>query len=129
LSVANNPNTLLITAADSNAGGKLIVERPLVAGKVPEVDVNTGPDGRYVRAPLDGVDGAGTEPFMSAPNRAGVHFPFAIAWSNRHDMAGGIVVRAKGLNAELVAQLGIVDNTDIYRIMYYTLFDRWLPAL
>jgi len=125
--IANNPNTLLITTADSNAGGKLIIERPLVDGKVPEVEINTGPDGRYVRAPLDGIDGANTAPFMSAPDRAGNRFPFAIAWSNRHDMAGGIVVRAKGLNAERVTQLGVVDNTDIYRIMYYTLFGKWLP--
>ncbi|MCI2425872.1 hypothetical protein LM597_00360 [Candidatus Acetothermia bacterium] len=40
--------------------------------------------------------------------------------------AGHTVVRAKELNAERVTQLGVVNNTDIYRIMYYTLFGRWL---
>jgi len=126
--ITNNPNTLLITTADSNAGGKLIIEQPLKDGKVAEGSGNSV-DGKWVMQPLDGVDGAGTAPFVSAPDRAGNRFPFAIAWATRHDMAGGIVVRAKGLNAERVTQLGVVDNTDIYRIMYYTLFDKWLPTL
>jgi len=132
--VTKNPNTLLITTADSSAGSMDIVgpdaewlPRLLVDGKVGEADINTGPDGRFVRAPLDGVDGAGTELFMSAPDRAGKRWPFAVAWAYRWDVSGGILVRAKGLNAERVTQLGVVDNTDIYRIMYYTLFGRWLP--
>ncbi|MBT9166548.1 MAG: hypothetical protein DDT25_01236 [Chloroflexi bacterium] len=103
--------------------------RLLVDGKVPEADINSGPDGEYVRAPLDSVDGAGTEPFLAAADKAGERQPFAVAWATRHDLSGGIVARAKGLNAERVTQLGVVDDTDIYRIMYYTLFDRWLPAL
>ncbi|MBT9164002.1 MAG: Alkaline phosphatase [Chloroflexi bacterium] len=133
--VANNPNTLLITAADSSAGGKHIIgpdpawmARLLVDGKVGEADINSGPDGKFVRAPVDGIDGAGTEPFLAAADKAGNRWPFAVTWATRHDLSGGIVARAKGLNAERVTELGVVDNTDIYRIMYYTLFDRWLPA-
>jgi len=133
--VANNPNTLLITAADSSAGGKDIlgpdpggVARMLVDGKVGEADINSGADGKYVRAPVDGVDGAGTEPFLAAADKAGNRWQFAIAWATRHDLSGGIIVRAMGLNAERVTQLGVVDNTDIYRIMYYTLFGKLLPV-
>jgi phage-related protein len=42
-------------------------------------------------------------------------------------LAGDILVRAEGLNTGRVRELGVVDNTDIYRLMYLTLFDRWLP--
>ncbi|MCL0065401.1 5'-nucleotidase C-terminal domain-containing protein [Dehalococcoidia bacterium] len=131
--VEENPNTLVITVADSSAGGKDIVSLPprmmemfMVDGKVPEVEINTGPDGEFVLAPMDGVHGAGTEPFLSAPDRKGNRWPFAVLWAMRHDLSGGIVARAKGLNADLVTELGVVDNTDIYRIMYYTLFGQWL---
>ncbi|MCL0061037.1 alkaline phosphatase [Dehalococcoidia bacterium] len=131
--VEQNPNTLLITAADSSAGGKDITSLPprvmkmvLVDGKMPEVEINTGADGEFVLAPMDGVDGAGTELFLSAPDRKGNRWPFGVAWAIRHDLSGGIVARAKGLNANLVTELGVVDNTDIYRIMYYTLFGEWL---
>jgi hypothetical protein len=30
------------------------------------------------------------------------------------------------MNAERVNELGVVDNTDIYRLMYLTLFGSWL---
>jgi alkaline phosphatase len=129
--VRRNPRTLLLTAADSSAGSKNIVdwrgtvaEPGHVVGKGP---VNSGPDGRFVYAPFDGVDGAGTAPFVSAPDRTGTTFPFAVAWAFRWDLAGDILVRAEGLGAGRVRELGVVDNTDIYRLMYLTLFDRWLP--
>jgi hypothetical protein len=79
---------------------------------------------RYIAK--DGFDGAGTAPFVSAPDRTGTTFPFAVAWAFRWDLAD-ILVRAEGLNAGRVRELGVVDNTDIYRLMYLTLFDRWLP--
>lgn len=138
--VAANPNTLLITTADSSAGGKNIIsESPeemlddgfLVEGQdgkllVGEIEVNSGPDGEFVLAPLDGIDGAGTEPFLAAPDKKGNRGQFAVAWITESDVSGGIVARAKGLNAEKVTRLGVVDNIDIYRIMYYTLFGEWL---
>jgi len=134
--VKNNPNTLLITAADSSAGGKHILgedeegmKRYVAGGIVTEADINSGRDGKYIKAPLDGIDGANTPPFMAAPDKAGKQLPFAVTWATRHDVSSGILVRAKGLNADKVSRLGVVDNTDIYRIMYYTLFNRWLPAL
>ncbi|MCL0052837.1 alkaline phosphatase [Peptococcaceae bacterium] len=129
--VKQNPNTLLITAADSSAGAMSIfgpdaagMKRLLVEGKVGEFGFNSRDD-EWVLVPLDGVDGADTEPFLAAPDKYGNRWPFAVAWV-RLDVSGGVVVRAKGLNAELVTELGVVDNTDIYRIMYYTLFEEWL---
>jgi alkaline phosphatase len=128
--VDRNPNTLLITAADSSAGSKHILgldpARMPVGGNATLTDVNTNPAGAWVRAPLDGIDGAGTELFLAAPDREGNRWPFAVSWATRGDVSGGILARAKGLNAELVTRLGVVDNTDIYRIMYYTLFREWV---
>jgi alkaline phosphatase len=69
-----------------------------------------------------------TPPFVSAPDRKGNTFPFAVAWAFRWDLAGDILVRAEGQNASRVRELGVVDNTDIYRIMYYTLFGVWQMA-
>ena len=126
--VEENPNTLLITAADSSAGAKTIRSPGRLAdGKVGECRFNTGPDGKWVQVPLDGIDGAGTEPFLMAPDRDGNRWPFAVLWV-RSDVGGHVVARAKGLNANVVTELGVVDNTDIYRIMYYTLFGEWLGA-
>lgn len=127
--VNTNPNTLLITAADSSAGGKHILGEDAEGmkdfvkdGLITEGENNSGPDGEYTKALLDGIDGANTAPFQAANTQ----LPFAIAWATRHDLSGGILARAKGFNAERVTQLGVVDNTDIYRIMYYTLFNKWL---
>lgn len=119
-----HPNTLLLTAADSNAGSKNISD--WAEGAVGEGPVNSRADGQFVEVPFDGVDGAGTAPFVSAPDRQGNTFPFAVGWATRWDAAAGVVARAEGLNAERLKELGVVDNTDIYRLMYLTLFDRWL---
>jgi len=76
-------------------------------------------------APLDGRDGTGTPPFVSQPDRFGNSWPFGIAWASFDDDMGGIVAKAHGLNAYLLPSN--VDNTDIYRMMYATLFGVWLP--
>jgi alkaline phosphatase len=120
-----HPNTLMLTTADSDAGGLQVVgpnraaaETAFAGGVVPARDPNNG-------APLDGVEGTGGRPFMSAPDRAGQRLPFAIAWATLFDVTGGILVRAVGRNAELVR--GTMDSTDVYRVMYQTLFGR-VPA-
>jgi alkaline phosphatase len=119
--VEQHPQTLLITTADSDAGGMqvwpvrdpdtLVTEKPL-------------PVGTRNGGALDGRTGTGTPPFMSQPDQFGKSWPFGIAWASFDDNLGGIVAKAHGLNAELLPLN--VDNTDIYRLMYATLFGVWL---
>lgn len=123
--VTDNPETLLITAADSNAGNMNIDDaEPGV--NVGNVAINTNSEGIQIEAPLDGIDGAASAPFVSAKGDDGLQRSFAVTWASPHDLSAGILARAKGLNAQRLSALGVVDNTDIYRIMYYTLFDRWI---
>jgi len=120
-----NPNTLLITAADSDAGG-LEVRDPIAADE-PVGTVNNNPivnDG--IENPLDGVGGVGTNPFVSAPAANGNTYPFAVSWVGTPDVAGSIVSKTYGLNADLLPST--LDNTEIYRMMYQTLFDQELPS-
>ncbi len=117
--VNSNPNTLLLMAADSDAGGMQVI----------------GPDPDYMReaarevtmrdsrgAMIDGAGPAAFKPFLSAPDRAGKYLPFVIAWPTRADVSGAILVRAAGVNSDRVK--GKMDNTDIYKLMYFTLFGR-----
>ncbi len=119
-----NPNTLVITAADSDAGG-LEVRDPLAAQPVGSVSnnpiVNDG-----IQNPLDGVAGIGTEPFVAAPDADGDRFPFAVGWAGTPDFPGSIISKTYGLNAEKLPST--LDNTEIYRLMYQTLFEQELPS-
>ena len=112
--VADNPDTLLITAADSDAGGIQVVSGSLAReGEAVAASTNGG-------GILHGQQGAFGDVFMSAPDAQGVSHPFGIAWVGYNDVAGGILVRADGLNHDLVTPL--MDNTDVYAVMYRTLF-------
>ncbi|GAB4364274.1 MAG: alkaline phosphatase [Calditrichia bacterium] len=119
--IEKNPHTLLITAADSDAGGMevLNVLDPNEFDKPLPPTTKNG-------APLDGRDGTATPPFVSAPDRFGNQFRFGIAWTCYDDVAGGVLARAHGLNSHLLPNN--VDNTDIYRMMYITLFGEWLSG-
>ncbi|MFC1639719.1 alkaline phosphatase [Gemmatimonadota bacterium] len=118
--VANHPNTLVITAADSDAGGlEVFAIRDSADFDFP-LDLITRNG-----APLDGPQGSGSLPFVSLPDRFGTRMRFGIAWADFEDLMGGNVVRAHGLNAELLPPT--VDNTDVYRMMYATIFGEWLP--
>lgn len=114
--IAQNSNTLLLTAADSDASGMEVigeqVEDMPMDKPLPASDRNG--------SPLDGRDGTGTLPFISAPDASNQRFPFAIAWTGFPDNAGSIVAKSHGLNASKLH--GTVDNTEIYRLMYTTLF-------
>ena len=115
-----NPNTLIITAADSEAGGFELrgFTRESMKPELPlPISDNNG-------APLDGRNGQGTPPFISAPDKLGNTLPFSVVWSSYGDVCGSVVAKAEGLNAELMK--GKIDNTDIYRIMYATLFGKVL---
>ena len=119
--VDRHPQTLLVTAADSDAGGMQLFPirdpDPAVAFKVLPPKTRNG-------GVLDGVEGSETHPFMSMPDQFGKRWPYAIAWASFDDNLGGIVAKAHGLNAGLLPLS--VDNTDIYRLMYATLFGVWL---
>ncbi len=118
--IDKNPNTTLITASDSEAGGMEVsgyeVEGFDEGKNLPERDLNG--------SPIDGSEGTGTKPFLSKPDKNGRVMPFAIVWSCYGDITGGVIARAHGLNSDKMN--GKIDNTDIYRIMYLTLFGSWL---
>ena len=63
--------------------------------------------------------------------------PFAIGWASVQDMAGAILSRAEGMNAYLLNSRDPFspgepplserfDNTDVYRLVYLTLFGKRL---
>ncbi len=118
--IEKNLNTTLITASDSEAGGME------VAGyEIEELEeIKTLPGKDRNGAPLDGKEGTGSKPFISKPGKNGVSFPFGVAWSGYGDVTGGVVARAHGLNADKM-KINF-DNTDVYRIMYLSLFGIWL---
>jgi alkaline phosphatase len=118
---AAHPETLVLVAADSSASGPQLVAMPesvgvIVAGKPLPTTLPNDP------APLDGTNGRNTPPFVAAPDREGRRLPFAVAWASLEDAGDPVVVRAAGPNSELVR--GNLDNTDLYRIMYTTLFGQ-----
>ncbi len=133
--VTANPKTLLIMAADSDAGGMQVVSPgkrrgaggrtslPRVGGAIFKAG-QAMPPTLYNGAPLDGRYGTVSEPFLSAPDKAGRRWPFGIAWSSIVDVSGGILVRGAGFNADRIQ--GTMDNTDVYKLMYLTLFGRQL---
>lgn len=114
------PNTTLVTAADSEAGGLEVagyeIDNLNIKNPLPGKDANG--------SPIDGINGTGTLPFVSKPDKNGKVFPFGIAWSCFGDVTGSVIARAHGLNSDRMQ--GKIDNTDIYRIMYLTLFGVWL---
>ncbi|MBN2173651.1 MAG: alkaline phosphatase [Bacteroidales bacterium] len=110
-----HPNTLLITAADSDAGGlqvgtfgnDLIPDQPLPA---------TNQNG----APADGQNGTGSLPFKAKTDQFGNELQFAITWATDQDVYGAVIAKAHGLNA--VKLPNNVDNTAIYKLIYLSLF-------
>jgi alkaline phosphatase len=108
--------TLIITAADSDAGGMQVVSPP-VAGITPRTNVlpaGTAPDLAGTAAvnpavglpaisiPVDGVEGRATPLFVTEPDQFGQRKQFGILWSGTGDYSGGILTRAAGLNAHLL---------------------------
>ncbi len=145
--LTRHPNTLILTAADSDAGG-LQVTAPYRSAVVPEPgEINTssfrfgfnanpaagapnlpnipdGLEGRGQNAPAPG----GARMFRAEPDRRGQAMEFAIAWAGTGDYAGAILGRAAGLNAGLLNTMfaSRFDNIDTYRMMFLTLFGRLL---
>lgn len=120
-----NPDSLIITTADSSAGGMDVISskvssEPGEIGKPGEImgqnrdksgaEWDRMPDGKW---------------FVAKPDRAGISLPFIITWASVYDVSGGIVVKGIGKNANQIK--GSFDNTDVYALMYQTLFDAEPP--
>ncbi|MCS6871266.1 MAG: alkaline phosphatase [Anaerolineae bacterium] len=133
---ARVPNTLILTAADSDAGGLQVVSPPPTK-RIGDATLVTGVTGNPTDSTaegfnnlVDGIEGRGTRPFRAAPDAYGNRLSFAVVWIGLPDVAGGVLSRAQGLNAELLQTKfsGAFDNTDVYRLMYQTLFGRELES-
>jgi glycerophosphoryl diester phosphodiesterase len=122
--IDRNPNTLLLTAADSDAGGLQVVD--VADATKPVGTINNNPTTTPRPIPLDGKNGAGTAPFLSAPDANGDVLPFAVAWAGLPDYSGSIVSKAHGLNSDKLP--ATLDNTGIYELMYETLFEKELTS-
>lgn len=122
--VSRNQNTLMLVTADAPAGGLTVLGRignpsKIQAGQaLPERDDNG--------APIDGQHGTGSVPFMAKPDRFGESLPFAIAWATLQDDAGGVLARAAGAGSDKVS--GAFDNTDVYRVLYASLFGKTVSS-
>ncbi|MBA4254176.1 MAG: hypothetical protein C0441_09635, partial [Comamonadaceae bacterium] len=146
-----NERTLIVTAADSDAGSMTVVSGQvsgitpptniLPAGRAPDnvatVATNpsaaipaggTGPDGTTVNNFLDGVEGRQSPMFVTEPDQFGNRMQFGIAWPGTGDYHGGVLSRAAGLNAGLLNSRFSqrFDNVDVYRLKHATLFGRML---
>ncbi len=127
--VARAPETLLVTAADSTAGGLQVqafnIDEELPA-TVGSVDVNPAVEAedQLPQNVLDGRYGRDTAPFLSEPDQFGQQLPFGIAWAGTSDFADGVLTRAEGLNADVIDDTlsSGFENIDVYRVAYLTLF-------
>jgi len=146
-----NERTLIVTAADSDAGSMTVVSG-LVSGITPPTSIlpagrapdnvaavatnpsaaipagGTGPDGTTVNNFLDGVEGRQSPMFVTEPDQFGNRMQFGIAWPGTGDYHGGVLSRAAGLNAGLLNSRfsARFDNVDVYRLKHATLFGRML---
>lgn len=121
--LARHPDTLILTAADSDAGAMQIVDFGMQ--RTPDEPAPILPPVTKIGTPLDGVAGTGTPAFLSAPNAQGNRFWFGVSWGAPDDVIGGVVARAAGLNAHRLRVN--LDNTQLYDLMWETLFGRELP--
>ncbi|MEO0427232.1 MAG: alkaline phosphatase [Pseudomonadota bacterium] len=115
--IDQSPGTMLLMAADSDAGGMQVYTDTRAFSK--DGFVGAATVGGSV---LRGQQGAFGELFLAEPNAAGERLPFAIAFTGYSDVAGGILVRAAGLNHDMVEPL--MDNSDLYKLIYATLFGQ-----
>lgn len=125
-----NRRTLILTAADSDAGGMQVGAWDPTRNVSDYNNNPTGNSAQNVRSPLDGRYGRNSPPFLSEPDAYGNRIAFAVSWVGTPDVSGGIISRAQGLNAIEMSRTfsGRFDNTDVYRLMYLTLFGRGLPS-
>ncbi|MEO0453320.1 MAG: alkaline phosphatase [Verrucomicrobiota bacterium] len=121
--INEHPDTLLLTAADSDASGMQVIASQSFYGAHAMINGNL-PARSDTGADVDGIAGTGTAPFTSAPDHAGNQFQFGIAWPTHADLPGGVIAKAAGMNAEKLP--ANVDNTYLFRLVYLTLFGEEL---
>jgi alkaline phosphatase len=131
--VAREPGTLLLVAADSDAAGLQLISPPPVQDDGRVTGINGNPADAEIHRrmfPVDGIEGRASVPFLARPDSEGRRAEFAIAWTGERDVAGGVLARAAGLNSAMLETEfgGVLDNTDVYRLMYRTLFGDWPDA-
>lgn len=110
-----NPDTLLVTASDSSAGGMNVLNMPEGLATVPARDRATG-------GLMDGRSGTATAPFVSAPDASGRRLPFSITWATSSDVGSGVIARGAGWQADRFLDPAGVHNIDIYAMLFETLF-------
>jgi alkaline phosphatase len=113
----SNPRTLIVMAADSDAGGMHLLGLP---GNAPALMDKPLPESLPGAGPIDGRSGTGSPPFIAAADRTGKRMPFAIVWTGRRDVTGGVLVRGEGPNSDRIQ--GNFDNTKIAELIRLTLF-------
>lgn len=131
------PRTLILTAADGDAGNMTLISSAPPFGGIDPATGNTttvtyNPTGdatQNISIPVDGIEGRFSRAFQASPDDFGTVYPFSIGWIGTNDQYAAIVSRAQGLNAELLqTQFSTrFDNTDVYRMAYVTLFGTLLP--
>ena len=115
----HNPDTLVVTTADSEAGGWDVIG----------INPDCHEQRKYVMMGRDsngapyGLNASG-EPFLTAPDATGRRLEFVLTWATKSDTSGGIIVRAEGKDADKVR--GSLSNIDIYAIMRGALFSDGL---
>jgi len=148
---AGNERTLILTAADSDAGGMTVLSgtipgvtgvtspsgilppgtAPSIAGSVtsnPTAVPAGAPAAPVVTNFVDGVEGRQTPLFVTEPDQFGNRMQFGIIWPGSADYHGGILARSAGVNAGMLRThfSARFDNIDVYRMKHATLFGRLL---
>ncbi len=114
--IEENPDrpTLLLVGSDSDAGHPSVWAPWNADPNVPLQPLTLS------GSMLDGQEGSGSKPFLSAPDATGKQHAFGIAWGYSIDMPGSAVTKAHGYQSEKLTST--VDNTGLYRLMYQVLF-------
>jgi len=108
--------TLLIVTADSDAGHPTIIAPKNAPPDSPL------PDASRNSAPIDGVNGTGSLPFVSKPDANGVEHAFGIGWATTGDAQGSAVLKAHGPGSENLP--ATLDNTGVFLGLHQALFDE-----
>jgi alkaline phosphatase len=115
--IADREDTLLLVASDSDASGMQTLAFGLAdADGAPAVLPAT----TDVGTPLDGVQGTGSAPFVSGPDREGRRYLFGVSFTTHSDLHGGVVARTEGFNSDRVPLQ--LDNTQVFEVIHATLF-------